>query len=91
MEYLEKHDIVFEYQSAFRRKHPVTTCLAHLFQQILKGFESGKSTRIILNDSQKAFDTLDCGNLLGKMKYVGFTSKTIDWFGSYKKRHCCKS
>ena len=25
--------------------------------------------------------------LLGRMKYVGFTSKTIDWFGSYLKKN----
>ena len=35
---------------------------------------------MILIDLQKVFDTLDHDILLGKMKYLGFTSKTIDWF-----------
>ena len=86
IEHLEKHDILYEYQSGFRSKHSVNTCLAHLSNQILIGFESGKSTGIILIDLQKAFDTLDHDILLDKMKYFGFTSKTIDWFGSYLKK-----
>ena len=40
---------------------------------------------MILIDLQKAFDTLDRNILLHKIKYLGFTSKTIDWFGSYLK------
>ena len=40
---------------------------------------------MILIDLQKAFDTLDHDILLDKMKYLGFASKTIDWFGSYLK------
>ena len=41
---------------------------------------------MILIDLQKLFDTLDHDVLLDKMKYLGFTSKTIDWFGSYLKK-----
>ena len=59
LKHLEKHDILYKHQSGFRSKHTVNTCLAHLPNQILKGFESGKSTRIILIDLQKVFDTLD--------------------------------
>ena len=62
------------------------TRLAHLSNQILKGFESGKSTGMILIDLQKAFDTLDHDILLDKMKYLGFKSKTINWFSSYLKK-----
>ena len=64
----------------------MNTYLAHLSNQILKGFESGVSTRMILIDLQKAFDTIDYDILLDKMKYLGFTSKTIDWFSSYFKK-----
>ena len=41
---------------------------------------------MILIDLQKAFDTLDHNILPNKMKYLGFTSKAIDWFGSYLKK-----
>ena len=91
IEHLEKHDILYKYQSGFRSKHSVNTCLAHLSNQILKGFESGKSTGMILIDLQKAFDTLDHDILLDKMKYLGFTSKNnrLIWFLLKKTKHCC--
>ena len=50
--------------------------------EIKKGFKS----RMILIDLKKAFDILDRDRLLDKMKYLGFTLKAIDWFGSYFKK-----
>ena len=40
-------------------------------------------TGMIFVDLQKAFDTLDHGVLLEKMKYFGFRTSTIKWFESY--------
>ena len=43
---------------------------------------------MILFDLQKALDTLYHDLLLDKMKYLGFTSKTKDWFDfDLKKRN----
>ena len=41
---------------------------------------------MILIGLQKAFDTLDHDILLDKMKYLGFTPKTINLFGCYLKK-----
>ena len=73
IENLENHDMLYKYQYGFRSKYSANTCLAYLSNQILKGFESGKSTRMILIGLQKAFDTLDHDILLEKMKYLDFT------------------
>ena len=40
-------------------------------------------TGMILVDFQKAFDTLNHGVLLAKMKYFGFRTSVIKWFESY--------
>ena len=48
IEHLEKYEMIFDYQSGFRSKRSVNTCLAHLSNQILKGFEAKKSTCMIL-------------------------------------------
>ena len=63
----------------------VNTCLAHLSNQILKGFEARKSKDMILIDLQKAFDSLDYQILLKKPKYIGFSTESVRWFESYLK------
>ena len=40
-------------------------------------------TCMILVDLQKAFDTLDHGVILEKIKYVGFRTSVIKWFEFY--------
>jgi len=81
--YLETNDILFKYQSGFRSRHSVNTCLSHLSNKVLTGFDSGKSTGMVLIDLQKAFDTLDHEILLGKLKILGLRKEAIEWFKSY--------
>ena len=85
IEHLGKCKIIFDYQSGFRTKHFVNTCLAHLSNQILKGFEARKSTGMILINLQKLLDTLDHQILLKKLKYVGFSPETVRCFEFYLK------
>ena len=85
IKHLEKYEIIFDYQSGFRSKHSVNTCLVHLSNQILKGFEARKSTGMIFIDLQKAFDTFDHQILLKKLKYIGFSTETVRRFESYLK------
>ena len=85
IEHLGKCKIIFDYQSGFRTKHFVNTCLAHLSNQILKGFEARKSTGMILIDLQKVLDTLDHQILLKKLKYIDVSPEIVRWFASYLK------
>ena len=85
IERLEKYKIIFDYQSGFRSKNSVNTCLAYLSNQISKKFEAIKSTVMLLIDLQKAFNTLYHQILLKKLKYLGFSPKTVRWFESYLK------
>ena len=84
-EHLENYKIIFDYQSGFRSKYSINTCLAHLSNQILKRFEARKSTRMILIDLQKAFETLHHQIHLKKLKYIGFSPETVGWFECYLK------
>ena len=73
---LQKDEIIFDYQSGFRSRHFVNTCLAHLSNHIMKEYESRKSKGMILIDLRKAFDTLDHGFLWKQLKYIGFSPET---------------
>ena len=58
-EFLSLNKILYDYQSGFRKNHSTDTCLSFLNDKILKGFDDGLVTGMILIDLQKAFDTIN--------------------------------
>ena len=82
-EFLDKNNILYKYQSGFRKHHSTDTCLSYLTDKVKIGFEEGLLTAMVLIDLQKAFDTIDHSILLEKMSCLGFAGKTIAWFTSY--------
>ena len=83
IDYLAQYNILYKYQSGFRTKHSTDFCLSYLNDKILKGFDNGLFTGLILIDLQKVFDTIDHNVLLGKLKATGFCDNTLYWFHSY--------
>ena len=73
-DYLNKKKLIYMYQSGFRTNNSTDLCLAHLIDFVATGMVKKMHTGMILVDLQKAFDTLDHGVLLEKMKYLGFRS-----------------
>ena len=57
--------------------------LSFLNDKILKGFDDGLVTGMILIDLQKAFDTINHDILLKKLSIIGFSDHTVKWFQSY--------
>ena len=51
--------------------------------KIVKGFDKGMMTAVILTDLQKAFDTTDHEVLLQKLYANVFSKHTVNWFKSY--------
>ena len=81
--YLTKFDIIYKMQSGFRSDFSTDTCLSHLHNEILMGFDSGEYTRMILIDLQKAFDTIDHKILFQKLKCIGVSVPATNWVKSY--------
>ena len=54
--FLNSRNLLYNYQSGFRKNHSTDFCLSFLNDKILKGFDQAG---IILIDLQKAFDTID--------------------------------
>ena len=82
-EFLRLNKILYDYQSGFRKNHSTDTCLSFLNDKILKGFDNGLVTGMILIDLQKAFDTINHDILLKKLGIIGFSNHTVKWFQSY--------
>ena len=81
--FLNSRNLLYTYQSGFQKKHSTDFCLSYLNDKILKGFDWGMMTGMILTDLQKAFDTIDHDVLLQKLYAIGFSKRTINWFKSY--------
>ena len=83
IDYLAQYNILYKYQSDFRTKHSTDLCLSYLNDKILKGFDNGLFSGMILIHLQKVFDTIDHNILLEKLKAIGFYDDTENWFHSY--------
>ena len=81
--FLSDEDILYNYQSGFRGNHSRNLSLSFLTDKVLKGFDRGLLTGMILIDLQKAFDTIDHEILLQKLKVIKFSKSTIKWFKAY--------
>ena len=57
MDFATKKNILYKFQSGFRKFHSTDSCLSYLQDKVSKGFDSGLLTGMILIDLQKAFNT----------------------------------
>ena len=64
--FLDKNNVIYRYQSGFRKIYSTDSCLSYLNNKITTGFESGLFTSMILIDLQKAFDTINHDILIKK-------------------------
>ena len=85
--FLNDNNIFYKYQSGFRNNHSTDLFLSFLNDKILKGFDNGVYTGMILIDLQKAFDTINHKILLDKLLPIGFSRNMISWYESYLAEH----
>ena len=78
-----QNNILYNYQLGFRKHHSTDLCLSFLNNKILKGFDKGLFTKMILIDLQKAFDTINHEILLGELHAIGFSENALAWFNLY--------
>ena len=82
-QFLDRNDILYKFQSAFRVNHSIETSLSYINNKIMNGFDNKSYTGMILIDLQKAFDTIDHEIFLNKIKCLGFSDSSISWYKSY--------
>ena len=70
-------------QFGFRSKLSTEIALAHFSDRVLDKPENGMLTGAVFLDLSKAFDTVDHGLLLEKLKQIGACDNVVGWFRSY--------
>ena len=81
--FLNSRKIIYSYQSGFCKNHSTDFCLSFLNEKVLKGFDQGLITDMILIDLQKAFDTIDHDLVLQKLHVIGFSKHSENQFRYY--------
>ena len=82
--YLTENCMLSKFQSGFRPKHSTVTALIQMCDEWLENMDNGKLNGVIFLDIKKAFDSINHGILLTKMKIrFGISSIELMWFESY--------
>ena len=68
---------------AYRSKTSTTTALLELTEIIAKGADDNSITSTMSVDQTAAFDCVEHGTLLEKLKYYHISPRTIQWIKSY--------
>ena len=82
-DYLNRNQLIFLLQSAFRKLHSVLTCLLKSTIDWYLNIDKGNYTAAVFIDLKKAFDTVDHEILLNKLNYYDVKGKELSWFRSY--------
>lgn len=82
--YINKFNLLDDYQSGFRPLHSTSTALIDITDNIRLAMEDRKLTLLCLVDFTKAFDTVDHELMLAKLQFIfKFSSDVCEWFRSY--------
>lgn len=86
--YLEKSDLLNPGQHGFRGGRSCLSQLLEHYDKILKGLESGMNVDVIYLDFAKAFDKVDFGVTMEKMKKIGIGGNVGKWIYSFLTDRC---
>ena len=82
--FLTTNSLYPKMQSAYRRFHSTETALIKLFNDITCSLDAGEEVALVCVDLSSAFDTVDHGFLIERLKVrFGFSGKVMVWVESY--------
>ncbi len=81
--FLQDHSLLSNWQTEFWPNYSTATALTYVSDQILQATDTGKLTGVIYLFLKKAFDTVDHGLLLSKLKQLGLIGTENKWMRSY--------
>ena len=81
--HMDNNNIHTVFQSAYRTNHSTETALVRIHNDITCALATHHNVIIILLDLSSAFDTLEHGILLHRLRAIGLAQSAIEWFKSY--------
>ena len=83
VEFMENKDLFNPSQHGFRAGRSCLSQLLNHYDKVLKLLEEGSNVDVIYLDFSKAFDKLDFGIVLNKLKYMGINGRLGRWIYSF--------
>ena len=83
IDFIEKHQLLYQYQFGFRKNHSTFTALVVLLEKITAVLNNSEFAVCIFIDFRKAFDTVEHSILLEKLYHYGIRGHDLKWFSSY--------
>ena len=83
MDHLESEGLLGNYQHEFRRGRSCVSQLAQHYHRVLRVLEEGYEADVVYLDFSKAFDRVDHGLLLCKLKMLGIRGGLLWWIKSF--------
>ena len=81
--WLESNKLLNNTQAGFRRKSRTEDQLFRLIQNVIDGFQEGKSTTAVFIDLKQAYDRVWRKGLLIKMSRMGIHGKMLSWIQGF--------
>ncbi|KXJ05275.1 RNA-directed DNA polymerase from mobile element jockey [Exaiptasia diaphana] len=81
--YIEKYEIMFEYQFGFRKGHSTAHAINEITDSLKKNIDNNLYTCGVFLDLAKAFETVNHKILLKKLELYGIRGLPLKWFQSY--------
>ena len=82
--YLQDNELLPEKQSAYRKFHSTETALLDMLSDVHTAADSGRVTLLALLDQSSAFDVIDHGILIDRLRHLfGFAGVVLEWVRSY--------
>jgi len=81
--YLDKHNVLFQSQYGFRKKHSTNLATTELMTKILHAIDNNEYKIGVFLDLAKAFDTINHEMLLIKLEHYGIRGIAFEWFKNY--------
>ena len=81
--FLDQHMLLDGKQGGFRPNHSTIDTIVRFTEDIYKNLNEGQTTIAVYIDLRKAFDTVNHGILLKKMKLLGIKGRNYNWIENY--------